>query len=1017
MHRYHDWLPLVACLMSLVVGVLGMLFQSPVPGSRDFTWLDTFCWVNPCSIDREPMWPWERHGAVRGSVVSKPLWSSLDGVAIIDNEHAIRFGWTGEGQRKPRLPLPTSSRVTAVALGPRDTILTASEDGEVFEWTGEGQQKRRLPLPTSSQVTAVALGPRDTILTVNEDGEVFQWTREGQQKRRLPLPTSSGVTAVALGPSGRIVTGDEAGGVSEWTAEGKRTRLVRSPIGSRILAVALGQEGTIAAANANGQVFEWRSESGPVRRLRVPVSSRVTALASRPDGTIVTANEDGQVFEWRGEPGPVRRLRVPVSSRVTALASRPDGTIVAATGDGQVFEWRGEPGPVRRLRVPVSSRVTALASRPDGTIVVATERGLFESHNESRLFRPLRFPTSSPVTALASRPDGTIVVATERGLFESHSESRLFRPLRFPTSSPVTALASRLDGTIVVATERGLFESHSESRLFRPLRFPTSSPVTALAPRPDGTIVVATEGGDLFESRSAGRLYHLLPFSSHHRPTAAGLRFNYPFVPLLSEGRILLERSDGEEPQPLHLPTLPDLSAVTTVTLGPDRTVVTGHQDGTVLQLTSTGQLLQKRNLPTNTPVTALRVGHDNRIAAAGPDHAMQILVGPITAPLWTWIVLLFGVFGSAFHLNSLRTLTQPVVSPTALESDEPTSVVNNLPSSILELVTVLESLLGNRGTAGPLTLCVDGPWGSGKSSLVTVLCRKLREQYCTCVFFNAWHHEDENRLFTALMEQIRQSWVPRGTPNWPGTPVDPLPLAQRLWLPFEIALFYSGMWRKRFAEAWKSRSLFIGIFLFTSILFFLSLYSSTRLLLATIFPTFEPFSDPYRYSLFLITFLSASFAASIFLWNSRWNFLRPFPVTPVSLVTASNGWLQFTQPSDQLSFRYQFQQSFREVCAALDRSSRRLVIFIDDLDRCEPSHVVDTLEAVNFLTSCGPCFVVLAMEKDRIKTLLSARTEEATQTLSDSASVDRYLEKLINVTVRIPPTTTAELRTVRRPQ
>src|SRR6185295_1489850 len=44
-----------------------------------------------------------------------------------------------------------------------------------------------------------------------------------------------------------------------------------------------------------------------------------------------------------------------------------------------------------------------------------------------------------------------------------------------------------------------------------------------------------------------------------------------------------------------------------------------------------------------------------------------------------------------------------------------------------------------------------------------------------------------------------------------------------------------------------------------------------------------------------------------------------------------------------------------------------RLVIFIDDLDRCKPDQVLEVLEAVNFLVESGDCVVVLGIDRERV--------------------------------------------------
>jgi hypothetical protein len=101
-------------------------------------------------------------------------------------------------------------------------------------------------------------------------------------------------------------------------------------------------------------------------------------------------------------------------------------------------------------------------------------------------------------------------------------------------------------------------------------------------------------------------------------------------------------------------------------------------------------------------------------------------------------------------------------------------------------------------------------------------------------------------------------------------------------------------------------------------------------------------------------------------------------------------------------------------------------VVFIDDLDRCEPGKTAEMLEAVNYLVDSGPCFVVLGMERDVVeaqlayhyKDLADARralrrvdSDEESTPASADGDVDHdrveyardYLRKLINLEVCRP--------------
>ena len=106
-----------------------------------------------------------------------------------------------------------------------------------------------------------------------------------------------------------------------------------------------------------------------------------------------------------------------------------------------------------------------------------------------------------------------------------------------------------------------------------------------------------------------------------------------------------------------------------------------------------------------------------------------------------------------------------------------------------------------------------------------------------------------------------------------------------------------------------------------------------------------------------------------------------------------------------------QLRRDFKNVSRSI---GRHLVIFIDDLDRCQPEKVVETLEAVNFLVTAGECAVVMGMDYRRIqhcvglvrKELAEAEyadsVHEGDGTGSRTAYAHQYLQKLINVEMPI---------------
>lgn len=103
-----------------------------------------------------------------------------------------------------------------------------------------------------------------------------------------------------------------------------------------------------------------------------------------------------------------------------------------------------------------------------------------------------------------------------------------------------------------------------------------------------------------------------------------------------------------------------------------------------------------------------------------------------------------------------------------------------------------------------------------------------------------------------------------------------------------------------------------------------------------------------------------------------------------------------------------EFHKNFEELIA--ETGIRRIVVLIDDLDRCSTETIIGTLEAIKlFLFTKNTAFVLGADER-LIKYAVRKRFPEIH---GDSLEVGRdYLEKLIQHPIRIPPLNTLELTT-----
>lgn len=100
----------------------------------------------------------------------------------------------------------------------------------------------------------------------------------------------------------------------------------------------------------------------------------------------------------------------------------------------------------------------------------------------------------------------------------------------------------------------------------------------------------------------------------------------------------------------------------------------------------------------------------------------------------------------------------------------------------------------------------------------------------------------------------------------------------------------------------------------------------------------------------------------------------------------------QDTSPQKQIAA---LRQEFAEVLGALNK---RLVVFIDNLDRCLPRNAIHTLEAIRLFLFLPNTAFVVAADEDMIRHAVKEHYSDPTD-----RHISDYLDKLIQIPVRVP--------------
>ena len=267
-----------------------------------------------------------------------------------------------------------------------------------------------------------------------------------------------------------------------------------------------------------------------------------------------------------------------------------------------------------------------------------------------------------------------------------------------------------------------------------------------------------------------------------------------------------------------------------------------------------------------------------------------------------------------------------------------------------------------NSRTQAPLTLAITGRWGVGKTSTMRLLMYDLQGYGFRPVWFNAWHHQKEEQMLPALLDTIRKDAVPK--PWHPGGLTFRAKLLGARW--------YWGLVAAAFCFALGAAVAGVRNFIEFRTVALIGTLSS-----------------------------GASLVAAARKWTSAFGSKPALSARSISQPKTSDLRLL-------TSFRYSFAKEFSEVTTAL--GARKLVIFIDDLDRCAPQNMLDMLESVNFLVSSGDCFVIMGMDQEVVEECVAdnmALTTEAFRrthaAVSQRQVAQMYLDKLINMQVPVP--------------
>jgi hypothetical protein len=116
---------------------------------------------------------------------------------------------------------------------------------------------------------------------------------------------------------------------------------------------------------------------------------------------------------------------------------------------------------------------------------------------------------------------------------------------------------------------------------------------------------------------------------------------------------------------------------------------------------------------------------------------------------------LLAGMLGEQFVADDTTQLALPVFSPrTQIFNDSPADVDT---FGFTPFVRTLSNIILSETTQTPLTICIDGEWGVGKTSIMQMIAKQASLVGLPSVWLNAWSLEDSSNLISSVSGDIQR--------------------------------------------------------------------------------------------------------------------------------------------------------------------------------------------------------------------------------------------------------------------
>ncbi len=902
-------------------------------------------------------------------------------------------------------------------------LFAGGTDGRLLQWDfSDGRVINALQHSGSIRVICVS-STADEVIWAGKDSSIRRASHDARLKE--PLVGHVGwIHALALTPDGtRLVSGGGDGTIRQWDlSSGLEIRdSIRGHEGA-VFAVAVTPDGTqILSGGGDGTVRRWDLASGTAigAPLRGHTDSVRSIQVSATDGRVFSCGNDGTIAQWSlSAMTATKESFLGPTVPVNALAIHPSTReVFSASIDGAIRRWDGESGQsLGRFRAP-DGWVNTIAVSPDGEQLARVGEDStivrWNAHTGEYVGEPLAGHVGN-IRSVAFTPNSKLLVS------------------------------AGADGAVC------RWDRSTGELVGQPL-IGHRGPVNSICVSPDGGQIISAGSQDgrllRWDVATGDRVGH--PIEAHPQAalTVSIDRAGRRIISGGSDGRVRVWVADSG--RAMTSPKLRHDGSVTVVRFSPDgRRILSGATD----------QLIHEWDAETGEPVGQPLRGHEGTITSLAfvDDDGVVLLSGSADGTVRRWDLVDRKELpaGVDAPLNVREVLAD--VQSDLESSDDRLDIGSD--------VRLIGAMLAATTVRPPLSVALLGDWGSGKSTFMLQLRAWLADAVRRAgespdstfvsnlkqVTFNAWHYSDDH-LWVGLVEHMfRELAVSKAA-------VDPATAEQVTALKTTLSTRKSN--RDRLAadldaidrieadRGWFAaaraplRSVKVAKAALVSGLRELRTRRGWPFLLVAAVGV-AGVSLSIRFGLAQLAWVAGTIAALTPVaaaWrtlhesteNVRKQLLRRKDELDADIRKADDA-LARVEPAHRLdrllaeissAERY---ESFRGLTGRIHHDLRRLsddlataraawsgdgteekpplqriVLYVDDLDRCTPQRVADVLQAVNLLLTMDLFMVVVAVDPRWLTRALKRHHEGL---LHDAVTPLDYLDKIFHIPFALRP-------------